>query len=1097
MAAALTLVLFGCLLQGTQSQNKHRLWKVTVPTSVGVLSGSCGIVPCSFTIDSYYKDELDHSCKASWTKKVGLQKVTVNTQTTGSLKDKDCTTTFNNVADGDRDTYYFRLECNNKLKYNFPGVKIEFKADPPPSVTLTPSVLKVKEGSSVNLTCSAPAPCLSHLPTLTWTPNLGRSVETLQGNQDQPKVQTSVLTFTASHLHHGQKISCSAVYKKKDGHPDVSAKGSLTLDVQYSPKNTSISVSPSGPVTENTRMTLTCNSNANPAVRTYRYYRSDGDQETLIGDWVYYNHYQGLFLPFIIRLVAFLLVTAGFLLFVIRVQQTYQTLKSYLTCESNAVAMHQLQMEEKNESMQKDLLKAQKRIKKGLMWFYVSVKKKKEKADATYRNPSAGYYLEEEKWMAGGKRNHFLGFVNFYRRFINNYSVIALSLTRITSPKKAFRWTEEAAAVFTTLKERFSSSPILTQVDPALQCLVEMDASDSGTKMAAALTLVLFGCLLQGTQSQNKHRLWKVTVPTSVGVLSGSCGIVPCSFAIDSYYKDELDHSCKASWTKKVGLQEVTVNTQTTGSLKDKDCTTTFNNVAAGDRDTYCFRLECNNTLKYSFPGVKIEFKADPPPSVTLTPSVLKVKEGSSVNLTCSAPAPCLSHPPTLTWTPNLGRSVETLQGNQNQPKVQTSVLTFTASHLHHGQKISCSAVYKKKDGHPDVSAKGSLTLDVQFSPKNTSISVSPSGPVTENTRMTLTCNSNANPAVRTYRYYRSDGDQETLIGTGSIITTEASKFSRFYFCEAENGLRIGRSGLKHIDVWFPPQILPSSDCSKVRDQFNCSCGVMGNPSSRVLWYLDGLPVNQSDMFQILNETLNATAWRSIIIVKRPQETDLSTLVCSSVNDVGSVRERFCVNNLQTAAESRDQGLFLPFIITLVALLLIIAGFLLFVIRVQQTYQTLKSHLTCESNTVAMNQLQMEDKNEVPNSNEEPLYANSNMLGWAGAATTSDPNCTSVPNFGPVNAEGPVKSSDKNRERTDVIYMSVKKKKEKADITYRNPSAGYYLEEEKWVAGGRRNHVSNALEMGRQFEEVESKTVKTEAECTYAQVKFKRSGKHK
>ncbi|KAM9376113.1 hydrocephalus-inducing protein-like [Pholidichthys leucotaenia] len=43
-----------------------------------------------------------------------------------------------------------------------------------------------------------------------------------------------------------------------------------------------------------------------------------------------------------------------------------------------------------------------------------------------------------------------------------------------------FRWTEEAATAFAVLRKKFSDSPILGQVDPMLQCLVEVDASDLG-----------------------------------------------------------------------------------------------------------------------------------------------------------------------------------------------------------------------------------------------------------------------------------------------------------------------------------------------------------------------------------------------------------------------------------------------------------------------------------------------------------------------------------------------------------------------------------------------------------------------------------------
>ena len=109
----------------------------------------------------------------------------------------------------------------------------------------------------------------------------------------------------------------------------------------------------------------------------------------------------------------------------------------------------------------------------------------------------------------------------------------------------------------------------------------------------------------------------------------------------------------------------------------------------------------------------KCTFPPDVPPTPTLTPSTLKVEEGTSVSLKCSAPAPCLSHPPALTWSSSLGHSQESLQENQDGTKVQTSVLTFTASHLHHRLEISCTAVYNKQDGSSQSTVSTSLTADI------------------------------------------------------------------------------------------------------------------------------------------------------------------------------------------------------------------------------------------------------------------------------------------------------------------------------------------------------------------------------------------------
>jgi len=78
------------------------------------------------------------------------------------------------------------------------------------------------------------------------------------------------------------------------------------------------------------------------------------------------------------------------------------------------------------------------------------------------------------------KLQQFLGFANFYRRFIHNYSSIAAALTALTSSKSSFGWSHSADTAFQTLRDRFSSAPILQVPDAERQFVVEVDASDMG-----------------------------------------------------------------------------------------------------------------------------------------------------------------------------------------------------------------------------------------------------------------------------------------------------------------------------------------------------------------------------------------------------------------------------------------------------------------------------------------------------------------------------------------------------------------------------------------------------------------------------------------
>ncbi|KAK3553596.1 hypothetical protein QTP70_005767, partial [Hemibagrus guttatus] len=75
----------------------------------------------------------------------------------------------------------------------------------------------------------------------------------------------------------------------------------------------------------------------------------------------------------------------------------------------------------------------------------------------------------------------FLGFANFYRRFIRNYSSVAGPLTSLLRGKpKRLAWTDQACTAFQQLKENFTSAPILRHPDPDLPFVVEVDASSKG-----------------------------------------------------------------------------------------------------------------------------------------------------------------------------------------------------------------------------------------------------------------------------------------------------------------------------------------------------------------------------------------------------------------------------------------------------------------------------------------------------------------------------------------------------------------------------------------------------------------------------------------
>ena len=71
----------------------------------------------------------------------------------------------------------------------------------------------------------------------------------------------------------------------------------------------------------------------------------------------------------------------------------------------------------------------------------------------------------------------FLGFGNFYRRFIERFSHIVRPLTALTKKDLPFKWTSEQDQAFQELKERFLKAPVLVMPDQDKPFHLETDAS--------------------------------------------------------------------------------------------------------------------------------------------------------------------------------------------------------------------------------------------------------------------------------------------------------------------------------------------------------------------------------------------------------------------------------------------------------------------------------------------------------------------------------------------------------------------------------------------------------------------------------------------
>lgn len=74
----------------------------------------------------------------------------------------------------------------------------------------------------------------------------------------------------------------------------------------------------------------------------------------------------------------------------------------------------------------------------------------------------------------------FVGFINFYKRFIKNFGSIIMPLTHLMKKDTLFSWNNEHESVFNLIKQKFQEDVILQHFDWDRPARLETDTSDQG-----------------------------------------------------------------------------------------------------------------------------------------------------------------------------------------------------------------------------------------------------------------------------------------------------------------------------------------------------------------------------------------------------------------------------------------------------------------------------------------------------------------------------------------------------------------------------------------------------------------------------------------
>ncbi|XP_045921201.1 B-cell receptor CD22-like [Micropterus dolomieu] len=293
-----------------------------------------------------------------------------------------------------------------------------------------------------------------------------------------------------------------------------------------------------------------------------------------------------------------------------------------------------------------------------------------------------------------------------------------------------------------------------------------------------------------------------ITAPQNMEALSGSCLQTPCNFSVKQ--GDFTGMSIFGVWINQNSNLFPTYDITTDkndpmniiGELSKKNCTTLISNLLTNLTNTYFLRIQnfaCNDPLQINVtdspPSPRIEIPAD-------------LKEKQSVTITCSASTPCPHSPPKLTW--NLQQDSHS-NTEENTDRTFTTKIqeTITLSDQHDGYNITCSARYPVNEGKDVKTAEERKTLSVSYAPKNTSVSISPSGLVSAGSWVTLTCSSRAKPPVSRFTWFKNSTDGPKNVSEGEVYSFKVINVTDggVYYCVATNTLGNEKSSEIHLTL--------------------------------------------------------------------------------------------------------------------------------------------------------------------------------------------------------------------------------------------------------------------------------------------------------
>ncbi|XP_016116777.1 myelin-associated glycoprotein-like, partial [Sinocyclocheilus grahami] len=253
-------------------------WSAEMPKSVVGLSGSCVVIPCTFSYPAkgktyteftgiWYKGYYEFIVYHTDTSKIS-DTFKGRTSLTGDLLQNDCSLKISSLSSSDTGPFLFRIEIKDLDNFSYGQNQTSVTVKETPEIPTVSVEEEMTSGKPVTATCAVSHSCPSDLPRVTWNYDGTHSSLSQPQNPSQLKLTSYTLTFTPSREDHNKHLSCSAEFEVK------TVTDYKTLKVKYPPYDVKVVSKPS--VKENDSVELTCSSDSNPPANSYQWFSSNG-----------------------------------------------------------------------------------------------------------------------------------------------------------------------------------------------------------------------------------------------------------------------------------------------------------------------------------------------------------------------------------------------------------------------------------------------------------------------------------------------------------------------------------------------------------------------------------------------------------------------------------------------------------------------------------------------------------------------------------------------------------------------------------------------------------------------------------------------------